>query len=376
MQKCGFHTFKHWGFLALFASVSLLSSCDKLKDNSPHASIFPSNGSNGVPVNAIVEIHYPAELELSIDQMKKSVFSIHECENDTFAYFNPQNMKDPTKPESPTEKTNTEQPKEDEKKEASDKPVEQSPQQQTKYKSSIKFFHTAITDESKRIFNYLVIDPEGRESPLKPATTYCVLTKELKNAKGEKIRQKEISFTTEDSAVFAFDSQVSAEFLGNRMAPTLKDKEGKFHRDYVLLNFRNQAVDPSELRKQIKVCMETTTPDTASSACKGYGKEVASDVFLIEGFQQNTDGVTTSSYNLYGVSPRLILKAGERYKVVLDLDIDKNQDSIVGSDEAEFEIDSSSELNWKQVYQNDVMDEDGKSRYSPIGQPILVGAGS
>ena len=386
MRVTRFNTFGRWTFLGLFLPFFALSSCEKLKDQiadaGPHATVYPSNGATNVPVNTIIEIQYPPEFGLKIDQMKKSNFSVQECENDTFAYLNPQNNQgDPSQPaktETTTASTDTKTTDPttgtETKKESTSTPAPEN----NKYIATVKFFHTSSTDKTNRIFNYLVIDPENRETPLKSATTYCVKTLDLKNEKGEKIVKKEISFTTEESPAFAFDSKISVEFLGSRMAPTVKNKKGVFNdRDYVLMNFRSQYIRPSQLKDKIKVCkQEADGIVAATEPCKDFGKEVPSDVFMIEGFQATDGKNLLSEYNLFAVSPRVVLNPEDKFRIYVDIDLDKSEDGNVGLDWHDFEVDNDPTVNWINVYKNDAVDGDGKPRYSTLGHILPVGSGS
>lgn len=75
-------------WVGLFLPAIALTHC-RLEDKSGKAQIFPENGATKVPVNAVVEVQYPAELGIKDEQMKYGLFAIRECESDTFAYLKP-----------------------------------------------------------------------------------------------------------------------------------------------------------------------------------------------------------------------------------------------------------------------------------------------
>ncbi|MEZ4846701.1 MAG: hypothetical protein R2877_07140 [Bdellovibrionota bacterium] len=96
-------TFRGLMLIAFFA----LSSC-KLEDNKLQAKIYPENGATNVPVNTVIEIQYAKELGLKDDQMKKGLFSIHECEVNSFDYLTPKQPQT-SQPSTDTTKTTEEE---------------------------------------------------------------------------------------------------------------------------------------------------------------------------------------------------------------------------------------------------------------------------
>jgi hypothetical protein len=361
--------------MGLTAFAMLLSSSCKLEDNKLQATIYPENGSTNVSVSTIIEVQYPKELGLKDEQMKSGLFSVHECTVNSFDYMMPQ-KKQTTHPATdpaaaPSEETS-----------ASNDPntstENKSSNAETKFKSQIKFFHMHRQDASKTIFNYLVISPDGGETPLKPGTTYCVQTKKIKNEKGETIGPKEISFTTEDTPSMTFDSKINPEIFGKRLAMTSKDEAtNQYLRDFILVNFRNQAVNPTLIKSQIKLCLASEQMVSSSDECKDFGKEIASDIYLIEGLQgQGENKEIYANYSLFAVAPRVMLKESDQIKIVVNLDVDKDGEANVGRREEILEVDNDSTLSWYHEYMNEIIGENGKPIASPNNRFFYIGSGS
>jgi hypothetical protein len=351
--------------LALF----WISSC-RLEDNKLQATIYPENDATNVAVNTVIEIQYPKELGLQDDQMKSSLFSIHECEIHSFDYLMPK-QKQNTTPATDPEKTETTASTEPTKNKSDE---DQSANSETKFKSEVKFFHMHRQDSTQTIFNYLVINANDQETPLKPATTYCVKTNKIKNERGETIGPKEISFTTEETPSITFDTKINPEFFGKRLAPSIKDKSGQWHRDYVLVYFRNQAINPFQLKSQIKMCLSSEEMVSSSDACKDFGKEIAFDIFLVEGLQ-NEDRNMYAYYNLYAITPRVQLSPGQ-IKVAINLDVDKEAEANIGTHFEIIEIDSDPTPEWRNEYNNEIKGENSKPVASPNHRFFYVGSGS
>lgn len=377
MKKHGNHTWKSLILAGLLLPSMLVLTHCKLTDDSPKAVVMPENNATEVPVNAVIEIQYPKDLGVSEGQMKKSLFSIRECEKSTFSYFNPA----PAEPAAAPAKSDATTTSDANKNTTASSTPEDKTQtaatdSQTKYKADIKFFHSYTKDKDGNIFNYLVVNPENRASPFKANTSYCVTTRKVKNDKGEMIGQNETSFTTEESESFTFDTRVNVAFAGNRLAASVKNKDGTWDRDYVLVNFLGQGINPNQLQNKVKTCLSDPVGST-TEACKNFGKDVTADVFLVEGLKKDADtGITTSSYNLYAVSPHAKLEKDQKYKIVVYLDLEKTEDVNMGSEETEVDVDDSTDLNWINAYKNDVVDEDNKPAYSPIAQLFFISSGS
>lgn len=376
MQKICTHTF--WsnalaGLLLIF--LFFFASC-RLEDSKLQVKVYPENGSTNVPVNTVIEIQYAYDLGVSVDQMKDELFTVHECEVNFFNYLMPQQN---TPTQTNTDKTqSTENTKkndsEKEKKESTD--PEQSTKDGVKYLSKVNFFYEKNYDKEKRIiFNYLIPDVTGVSSPLKPATTYCVSVRKLKNPKNEVIPQKEISFTTEESPSFDFSSKINPEFHGEHLSIGLKNEvTGENQQDFILIYFRNQKVRPSELRSKIKLCAKSETSST-TTACKDFGTEVPSNIYLLEGLK-NMDGLVLSNYNLFAITPRVKnLQSGQEFKIVIDLDLNKSEETNLGTVEHSFTTDSESSLNWHSEYMDQIKDSNG-SVYTPQHRFFYIGSSS
>lgn len=349
--------------------ILTISSC-KFEDNKLQATIYPENGARNVAVNTVIEIQYPKELGLQDDQMKSSLFSIHECEVHSFDYLLPKQKQttNPTTDPAKTETTASTEPTENK----SD--GEQSTNTETKFKSEVKFFHMHRQDSTQTIFNYLVINANDQETPLKPATTYCVKTNKIKNTKGETIGPKEITFTTEETPSITFDSKINPEVFGKRLALSYKDQSKQWQRDYVLIYFRNQAVNPFQLKSQIKMCMSSEETVSSTDECKDFGKEIPFDIYLVEGLQ-NEDRNMYAYYNLYAVTPRVELSPGQ-VKVVINLDVDKEAEANIGTHQEIIEIDTDPTLGWRSEYNNEIKGENSKPVASPNHRFFYVGSGS
>lgn len=379
MENRGKSTFKALLSMGLLLPALLgLTNC-RLTETGPHANIYPEDGSTDVPVNAVIEVQFPADLKLDEKQMNKNIFSVRECTVSAFDYLDPtKNAKEqtqtaaPTATPDPTKKTDQAATST-----TPDKKEAAVNNQDKKYGATIKVIHEHGTDSSKTIFNYLIINPENRDSPLDFGKTYCVHVAELVNADGVKIKQHEISFTTIESPNFAFDTDTNVEFLGNRLAPTIKGKDGKFKRDYMVLNFRDQFIRPDQIKQKMKVCLADEKSMSTSDACKDFGKEVQFDIFLVEDLKGTPNGTSTplirSKYGLFAVSPHLILTVGQKFKIVVDVDLTKNDVSSIGTRDETYIVDEDPTLNIDSALQ-DITDSDGK----PVSHVhyIQIGSGS
>ncbi len=364
-------------FSTLMLGLTLLafSHCSRLTNQGPHAEIYPRDGSMNVPVNTVIEVQYSSEFGLKESDMKESLFSINECTSNTFKYFT-----DAAKPKTPVDPASTEKKSDKTETEDSKDSNNDSVAEPTKG-DKVNFYFRTLTDAgSKIIFNFLVVDPGEKSSPLKPNTTYCVEAKNIKNEKGELIKSKTVSFTTENEANFEFDSKIDPEFFGNEIAASILDDKGSLtKRDYVLVYFRNQSVRPQDLKKRITLCKETPDQTTISSqSCGDFnGKPVASDISLIENLKNDANKNISSSYNLYAVTAHEIMKPGEKYKIILNMDMGSENDTNVGFSPFEFDVvDNLETLNWDHAYNTEIKDGSEQSIATPTKSLFYVGPGS
>ncbi len=361
----------------------LMGSSTCKDDNELHGEVMPTDGADNVPVNVVVQVTYPADLALKESQMKKGLFSIHECQEDTFDLT----TKEPAKKEPAKTETTTE--KKEENKDATAKTEEPKKELDLTGQSSnepelgteVKFFHKKFTDTAGNIFNYLMIDPDGRKSPLKPNQTYCVKAASFKNGAGVTIAEQNSTFTTQEDATFQFDTQISPEFFGETLAPTAasKNKEGQniASRDYVLVYFPNQIVRPEQVKSKIHVCIESEERTTTSTACSDYGKEVRADVFLYDSLRSNPETkLISSNYNVYAVSPKIILTPGIKGKVVLDLSTSTDEEGNIGMDQINFTVTDDSTLSWTRSLAEDIKDDEGEAMSTQIQQLFYMGSSS
>lgn len=370
MKKRVFHSFTT---LALGLTLLAFSSC-RLDDKGPHAEIYPQDGSTNVPVNTVIEVQYLSEFGLKESDMKESLFSINECTSNTFKYFT-----DAAKAKAPADPASTE--KKSDKTETDSKDSNNDSVAEPTKGDKVNFYFRTLTDAgSQIIFNFLVVDPAEKSTPLKPNTTYCVEAKNIKNEKGELIKSKTVSFTTENEANFEFDSKIDPEFFGNEIAASILDDKGSLtKRDYVLVYFRNQSVRPQDLKKRITLCKETPDQTTITSqSCGDFnGKPVASDISLIENLKNDANKNIPSSYNLYAVTAHEIMKAGEKYKIILNMDMGSENDTNVGFSPFEFDVvDNLETLNWDHAYNTEIKDGSEQSIATPTKSLFYVGPGS
>jgi|JI10StandDraft_1071094.scaffolds.fasta_scaffold225128_2 hypothetical protein len=382
MQNSGFHTFWTKAIFSLVVPFLLLTSACRLEEGKSGVKIYPENGATNVPVNTVIEIQFPSELGLTKDEMKAELFSVHECRVTAFDYLAPQKPAEPTAPAT-TENANADGTKDEAKKTEPEK----SSAAGTKYLSKVNFFYANSEDKEKKIiFNYLLIDPASNASPLKPGdvneageqapTTYCVRVKKMKNKEGVVIPKTEISFTTEETASLEFSSKIQPEFFGNRLAVTMKSEvTGKDLKDFILINFRGQSVRPNDLKTKVTLCLQTEQESTNTDACKKFGEKVSADIYMLDGLV-NEDGLVRSNYSLFAIAPRVKIVAGQKFKVVVNKDINQSEEANIGTDEAIVDVDEEPALNWHSAYREEVKDSSGKSPYTPHHQFFYIGSGS
>ena len=313
--------------------------------------LIPASGAKNVPVNAMIEIQYPHELELAENQISENQFQIHECESNAFSYFD--TAATPNDPKTPA----TETEKKEETDKTTDKTSTQNPstdlsqENQEKYKLikqiSFKFFKAK--SQANDLFAYLIVTPSEEPSPLKSETTYCVFTTELKNSKGVKIKALTQEFTTEKSKSFSFSSTLEPEWAGKVIAPdikatasndTTKKRSKKSTQDYILIHFPGTHIKPAELKKNIHVCMETTVDkqeNTETSECRDYGRKVPFEIQQIEAMSSRGPAQTIlADYSLFAITPKEKPKDQKNYKIVLNQSA--NDDKESGSDKNEYEF--------------------------------------
>jgi len=374
MKTKGYHTQISkvlWGLGLPF--LLTISAC-KLEETSLKAKIYPENGKRDVPVNTVIEVQFSNELGLTQNDIKPDLFSIHECEVNDFGFLLPQQAKAQTEAK-PAENTNTDPNATDEDKQKNNEPAK-SENEGTKLLSKVNFYYASNFDKEKKIiFVYLAIDPDGNSTPLKPNTTYCVQVKKMKNAKKEKIAMAESHFTTEDSASFDFSSKIYPEFHGDRLAVGVKkESTGEAMEDFILIHSRNENIKPGLLRSKIKLCLKSENVAT-TEACKNFGEEVPSNIYMLEGLK-NVDDLVLGRYNVYAVSPRIKnLVAGQEFKIVIDLDLDKNEEANTGTVEHLFTTDDEASLNWHTEYLDQIKDANGPV-YTPHHRFFFIGSGS
>jgi hypothetical protein len=362
MKNRGDHTFWTRATISFVVPLLVAVSACRLEDNKLQVKIYPENGATNVPVNTVIEIQYPNELGIRQDQMKAELFSIRQCTIDHFSYLTKQNT---SGTEKSSEKTNTDESKKDD--------AEKNTSDDEKF-PKVNFFYANNYDaEKKIIFNYLVIDPEERSSALMPSeevpTTYCVRVKKLKNKDGVTIPQKEISFTTEETPSLDFSSKINPEFYGKRLAITQPDaSSGIDERDFILVYFRDQSVGPAQLKGKIKLCLKSTNISSTSGACKEYGEETPSDIYMIEGLQ-NEEGLVHANYNLFAISPRIELANEQQFKLVLDKDLNPAVEVRIGTSQALIDVDEDTTLSWHQEYTA----INGRNKYTPHHRFFYIG---
>ena len=172
-----------------------------------------------------------------------------------------------------------------------------------------------------------------------------------------------------------FDTKINPEIFGNRLAPSFKDEKNQWQRDYIMVLFRGQSVNPTKIKSGITLCLESDQAVASTDACKEFGKEIASDIYLVEGLQ-NQDNNMYAYYNLYAITSRVQLNPNERIKIVVNLDVDKEGEANVGKSEQIFDVDGDSSLDWRNQYNNEIKGENNNSIASPNHRFFYVGSGS
>lgn len=329
----------------------------RLTEDSPKAEIYPQNGSTNVPVNTVIEVHYPKELGLTEKDMKQELFSVQECKQNTFSYLDPTRKKNPLEANAKKEGDATGTKKDENGNTVPDDSNNVGAESAQKIGNPLHFYLRTVTDsKTGRVFNYLVIDPGTENSPLKPGATYCVTAKEITNVDGVKIGEKEISFTTKKSIDFSFDNQVDITFPGNTVSPSLQE-EGKFkQQDFAILYLDGSPKRPADLRSHLRLCKLLSTEDASkpqvfsSDDCNGEnGTYQPSDVRLVESME-SINGYTLAKYNVYAVTANIEMKAGEKYRIIVNRDMGKNQGQAAGEDNFDFDVVDQDHFGWWKAY--------------------------
>ena len=373
--------------IALAAILMSLTHCRLTTDNSQSGNIYPPDGSTEVPVNAIIEVQYPKEFGLTDADMKHDLFAIHECQVQTFDYFNKDKTQttNPTTTPSTTNTTNSNTSGTTSNTSSTgtnSQTNSTTPNQDTTTNktigANINFYVQSVLDPaSKIVFNYLLVNPGDQDTPLKPATTYCVDAKKIKNQKGVEIGASSVTFTTEDSDSFGFDTKVNGTFFGKDLVPSVTDKTtGRTRKDYLLLYLSGTPVKPELLKNKIRICKATANQATYDTAtCNGFnGQPVTTDVYLLESLVNSHDQMSTSHYNLYAVTPHDPMVVGDQYKAIFDTNLDENADTNSGVIEQNFDVIDSNQMSWVSAFQDQIKDEAEKSVYSKFSQFFYIGS--
>lgn len=375
--------------LAIALTCVQFAHC-RLTDDSAKPDIFPTDGSSKVPVNAVIEIQYPKELGATEKDMKRELFSVQQCELSTFSYLDPTRRKSPTA----TTQNNTASNNStsgSQQKDANGNPIPDTSndvgaESTKKIGSPLNFYPRVVTDKSTgMVFNYLVMDPGSESTPLKPKATYCVTAREIKLANGMKIGQKDISFTTEDSPSVTFDNQFDESFPSTTVVPTKKDADNKFaQRDYVLLYLDGHPKKPADLRSHVRLCKiisneaaKTQGQYYSTDDCNGVnGVFVDSDIDILEPLE-TVDGHTLARYNLYAITTHTEeMKAGDRFRLILNYDMGTNQDTQTGEKEYDFDVVDQDFYGWQKAYGEMTDVSTGRKIATNTQQMFYVGPGS
>ncbi|MCB0271941.1 MAG: hypothetical protein KDD46_02875 [Bdellovibrionales bacterium] len=287
-------------FLCLFVSACLPE--EKVK-------IYPVTGTTNVPVNAIITVYIQASAGITKDDIKEKYFQMSTCAETN------------TKKPSPEEKQDKKE--EDEKTVQAQTPVEfyhqvvEFEEEMAKEKDAKKAKEEK-QENNQGVLVYLIPKAmDGSDTPLAPGTKYCVTTQPFKNKNKEIIQQAQTSFTTETVSGFHFDEQAPIEDISQR--------ELSLSNDYLVLDFKDHAVNPTELLNHIVLCQEVEEEQDASGVCKGFGTQSEFELFMFENLVRDKDEkINTSKNNLFAIKPRETNPDASALRIVLDPSLGKS----------------------------------------------------
>lgn len=284
--------------------------------------IYPSNGSGNVPVNAMVTVYIKASANVTAKDIRSNFFQMSTCE------------KTNSTESSSTSSDSTEQ--KDEKKEEEKK---------TTTTGTKVNFYTEIVEHAEAIEEgpegakqtglliYLI--PEAlanSDTALHPDTTYCVKSRPFKNKDGKKIAGAETKFTTESVASVLFSEQIDIDIKQNKVAS---------NSDYIVLHFEEDAVDPGELKTNTTLCQQNAKQDS-DGPCEYYGKKVEYELFMFEDLiRPEEDKHHTFEANLFTITPRGEDAFVEEFKIVINPSIGSAEEPDVGNIEKTIRVDEN-----------------------------------
>ncbi|MEZ4704515.1 MAG: hypothetical protein R3A11_04890 [Bdellovibrionota bacterium] len=288
--------------------------------STPGAQITPSNQSDDIPVNVIIKVHYPPELNVDEDKVNRNTQKVFVCpeKEETSSQINWNVAGSSTESTQPR----TDQKKSTDKEEPATSPTtstESTPLQTTFRKISNK------EDGSLDVF-LLATNPLG-DSPFQAGEKYCVETFEMKNKDGQTIGGKTVQFTTTSSPNLVFDEEAMVSILNERDDESgrykvyMESEEQKIVPGNLGLDFGDRAIHPDHLLKSLTLCVHQNLDETQivrrDDTCEGVGYTIPVALRLYSSMQVRDSGIITTDYSAFAVTSSR-LESGKTYTLFLD----------------------------------------------------------